>query len=424
MSFIKKITQTELFKISSLNSVSVLIKIGIGLIASKLLALFVGPTGMALVGNFRNFIATLESVSTLGFQSGIVKFIAEKKNDEESLKKIIATVFITLAGFAILLSGFLYFFASFWNEMLFGVHFKYAFVIQVLAVALPWYAISVFLLSILNGLEEFKKVIWLAIIGNIIGLLVSLILVVQYKTLGALLSSVISPALLFFATFYLVNKKISFFTIIRFYNYDFKIIKSLASYSLMVLVSSVFGSMVFLAIRNNIIRNVGLEQAGYLETMIRISSYYLLFISTLLGVYYLPKLVLANNNQDTKKVFWSYYKNILPPFCFALLILYVMRFFIIKLLFTSQFLPVASLFFWQLLGDVFKAAALILGYQFFAKKITLAFIVSELFSLALLYFSSNYLLTIYGIQGAVMAQAFDNFMYLLVLLFYFRKKIF
>jgi PST family polysaccharide transporter len=87
-------------------------------------------------------------------------------------------------------------------------------------------------------------------------------------------------------------------------------------------------------------------------------------------------------------------------------------------------MPVTNLFFWQLSGDVFKVASLILGYQFFAKKLTLAFIVSEIFSLLVLYFSSIYLINLFGIQGVVMAQAFDNLLYFLVLVVYFRKSLF
>jgi PST family polysaccharide transporter len=192
----------------------------------------------------------------------------------------------------------------------------------------------------------------------------------------------------------------------------------------MALVSSVLGPLVFLAIRKNAIQILGLEQAGFWETITRISSYYMLFVTTILSVYFLPKLALAKNNKETNKVFWSFYKSILPIFILALTVIYFSRFIVVKLLFTTEFLPVTTLFFWQLLGDVFKVASLILGIQFFAKKLTVAFILTELFSLFVLYISSNYLVTLFGIEGIVMAQAFDNFIYLLILVIYFRKSLF
>jgi len=71
--------------------------------------------------------------------------------------------------------------------------------------------VSVFLLAVLNGLSKFKKVIWVNILGNIIALIVSLVMIFQFRTLGALLAIVISPSLLFFVTLYSVQKEISFY---------------------------------------------------------------------------------------------------------------------------------------------------------------------------------------------------------------------
>ncbi|WP_433780614.1 O-antigen translocase [Flavobacterium anhuiense] len=424
MSFYRKIIQTNLFKITSLNSLSVALKIGIGLITSKILAVFVGPSGMALVGNLRNFLTSLENISTLGFQNGIVKYTAESEKSRIELQKIISTVFIALIGVAILLSIILFCSASYWNEKIFGDNTEYLIVFKTLSFVLPTYGLSIFFIAVINGLGKFKKVISINIIGNIVGLLTSVFLILQFKTTGALMAIVMAPALLFFITFYLVQKEIQIFQFIKLDVFDFKVLENLSAYSLMTLVSSVFGPFVFLAIRNHIIQDLGIEQAGYWETMTRISSYYLMFVSAILSVYFLPKLSKAQNNQETKSVFLQYYKYILPVFALALAILYFIRFFVIQLLFTKEFLPVTDLFFWQLLGDVFKVCALILGYQFFAKRETLMFILTELFSLSILYFSSLYFIKEFQIEGVVMAYAFENLIYLLVLVFYFRKNLF
>lgn len=401
-----------------------LLKIGIGFITSKLMAIFIGPTGMALVGNLRNFSSSLESISTLGFTNGIVKYVAESKEDKSRLQEIVSTVFICLLAIALVLSFVLYFFAAFWNKQIFGNNFDYDIVFKAVALVLPWYTISIFLLSLINGLGKFKLVIWINILGNAIGLLVSIYMILNFKTLGALLSIVISPALLFFATFYFINKDFSFFKIIRLRYFDVNVLKNLSSYSLMALVASVLGPLVYLIIRKNVIETVGLEQAGFWETIVRISNYYMMFVTTILSVYFLPKLAVAKSNQETKKIFWSFYKNILPPFVIALIVIYYTRFFIVNLLFTDEFLPVTTLFFWQLIGDVLRAASWILGFQFFAKKIIKAFIISEIASLIVLYFFSSYLVALFGIQGVVLAQALDNFIYLIILGVYFRKSLF
>lgn len=413
-----------MFKITSLNSLSVALKIGIGLITSKILAVFVGPSGMALVGNLRNFLTSLENISTLGFQNGIVKYVAENEKSKQEFQKIITTVFITLLVTALFLSGILFFNAGYWNTRIFGSNTEYLLVFKALSLVLPFYVMSIFFIAVINGLGKFQKVIGINIIGNTIGLLVSIFLILQFKTVGALLATIVAPALLFFVTFYLIQKEIKIFQIIKLPFFDFQVLKNLSSYSLMALVSSVFGPIVFLAIRNHIIQDLGIEQAGYWETITRVSTYYMLFVSTILTVYFLPKLAKASTLSETKTVFWQYYKVILPLFVLALTVLYFSRYFVVEVIFTKEFLPVTNLFFWQLLGDVFKVCSLILGYQFFAKKLTTAFIITELFSLLLLYFLSLFCIKVFQIEGVVIAYAFQNLIYFIVLSIYFRKSLF
>ncbi|MEO8516767.1 MAG: O-antigen translocase, partial [Flavobacterium sp.] len=69
-------------------------------------------------------------------------------------------------------------------------------------------------------------------------------------------------------------------------------------------------------------------------------------------------------------------------------------------------------------------ASLILGFQFFAKKMTKAFIITEIVSLVILFLSSFYFIQIFDIEGIVIAHAFTYFMYCLVLGIYFRKILF
>jgi PST family polysaccharide transporter len=192
----------------------------------------------------------------------------------------------------------------------------------------------------------------------------------------------------------------------------------------MALVSSVIGPLVFLAIRNTIIHSLGIEQAGYWESMNRIATYYFMFVSTILSVYFLPRLAFVTSREATKKVFWSYYKGIVPFFIAGLVLLYFLRVYIVSLLFTKDFLPVTDLFFWQFIGDIFKVLSLILGNQFFAKKLTLAFITTEFMSLTFMYLLSTNLIPLFGIQGVVMAHAINYCIYFTVLCCYFRKSLF
>ena len=421
MDFIKKIIQTDLFKISTLNSLSVGLKIGTSLITSKLLAIFVGPSGMGLIGNLRNFISSLEGISTLGFQGGIVKYIGESEHNKKELEKTITTVLLSFLLLASFLSLFIFIFSDYFCNKFLENNLQYSNVFRLVAIVLPWNVISILFVSILNGLGEFKKVILVNIIANILSVLLSAVLVYNFKIIGAFIATIIVPIISVFSSFFWLPKEIEIFKRFNFKDFDFRIFKNLISFSLMILPPTILSPYIYLQIRNYLIINVGLNQSGFWEGMSRISTLYLMFVGTIVSVYFYPKLIKSNTVVEVKKVIWSYYKFILPLFIFGAMLVYFLRFLIIKLIFTAEFLPVSELFFWQLIGDVFKVCGLILGFLLMSQKRVLHFIVIEVSALLFLYFASLLFIKNYGVEGVVMGQALENVVYFVVLGIYFRK---
>ena len=80
MDIFKKISQNQLFKVTSLSSFSILVRLITGFLSSKVIAYFVGPSGMALMGNLRSFTSLLESVGTLGIQNGVLQNVAKNRD--------------------------------------------------------------------------------------------------------------------------------------------------------------------------------------------------------------------------------------------------------------------------------------------------------------------------------------------------------
>jgi PST family polysaccharide transporter len=70
---LKVIKQNTLLKVLSLNSISVAVSFVLGIFSSKIISVFLGTSGMALTGSFRNFALMIKSVATLGINNSIVK---------------------------------------------------------------------------------------------------------------------------------------------------------------------------------------------------------------------------------------------------------------------------------------------------------------------------------------------------------------
>lgn len=421
MSEIKKIIQQPLFKITSLNSVHILLKLIFGFITSKALALFVGANGMAYVGNFRAFLNVLENFSLLGIQNAVVKYVSEFQNDKSKLKSVLATFGLLLLTSSIAISLFLILGADYLSKQIFNHSEIYSFVFYSIAVVFPLYIFSTFCISVVNGFQEYKNVIYIQIISSAIALIFSVFFIYYYSTIGALVSLIFAPIFVFFVSLFYLKKHISFWDVLSIEFFDFKIVKNLSEYVLMALVSGVIGSFVLLEIRTDIVAITGLQQAGIYEGLQRISSYYLLFVSSIMAIYFYPKLTETNSNS--KEIVLHYLKTIIPLFTIGLVIIYFLRELIIQALFSSEFESMESLFLWQLIGDVLKATSLIFGTLLIAKKQTKVFIITEIISLCIMYFSSNLMLHSIGINGIVQAYAFTYLIYLVVLVIYFRKQL-
>ena len=411
--------QQPLFKITSLNSVHILLKLVFGFITSKALAIFVGANGMAFVGNFRAFLNVVENFSLLGIQNAIVKYVSEYQHDKSKLKSVLATFGLLLLASSIAISLILIFGANYLSKEIFHHSEIYSFVFYVLAIVFPLYVFSTFCISVVNGFQEYKKVIYIQIISSSIALLFSVFLIYYYNTFGALISLVLAPVFVFFVSLFYLRNVISFSDVFSFQSFDFLVVKNLSEYVLMALVSGVIGSFVLLEIRTDVIEITGLKNAGIYEGLQRISSYYLLFISSIMAIYFYPKL--AEQNSNTKAIILNYLKTIIPVFAIGLGLIYVLRKFIIQTLFSTEFETMESLFLWQLVGDLLKAVSLIFGTILIATKQTKAFIITEIISLFIMYYSTNWMLHAIGIDGIVIAHTFTYFMYLLVLVIYFRK---
>jgi PST family polysaccharide transporter len=423
LKFLKDIIGAAWFKISSLNSFAILLRIGFGLVISKVLAIYVGPAGMALVGNLRNFQTSLESFAILGFQNGIIKYTARLKEEKEEFKKLISTVAVTISLFILLFGIGLFIFREPISFYLFSSENDYKIIIKAIIVSLPFYGFSLFFTSLINGLEKYKKVVYISIIGNSIGFFFSLFLVINFNVKGALLAMVLAPTTNFFIASFFVFKEIKLFQFIRLKFFDKRILKNLSSYSAMALFSAITGPMIYIFLRNHLIDTSGIDNAGYWESMSRISSYYMLFVSSLMSMYFLPQLAVSNE-EETKLIFRNYFKTIVPFFLVGIVLIYFSRNLIISLLFTKEFQPVSTLFFWQLVGDFFKVCSWVLALHFLAKRETIAYFVTEIFSYSTLIIVGYFAINHFDAEGAVLAHAITYFCYLLVLTVKFRKYLF
>jgi PST family polysaccharide transporter len=198
--------------------------------------------------------------------------------------------------------------------------------------------------------------------------------------------------------------------------------RKLVPYAIMALVTTIALPVVFILIRNYISETIGLKEAGYWEAMNRISTYYLMFINSLLVLYILPKFSKIQDIDEFVKEVFQVYKTIVPVMLVGMVIIFILKTSIIKLVFTDEFLPTQELFIWQLLGDFLKVLCIVLSYQFLAKKMFWHFIIIEVFFVILMYLLSILSIDAFGYKGVTIAHSISYGVQFCILLMVFSNS--
>ncbi|MBJ6369292.1 O-antigen translocase [Snuella sedimenti] len=418
------INKNVLVKIASLQAASVFTKIIAGLLTSKAIAVFIGAEGLALIGNLRNFVSAMQTIAIGGFYNGMVKYVSNFKEEVVALSKTLSTVFYVGFVTTVLVSFVCYFNAEAINNMLFPNWGYYGYVIKIFAAVLPFYALNMFSFSIMNGFSKYKILIVINIIGQVLGLSITLLLIYQNRIDGALISVVIAEALIFLITLVGIVNRRSLVPLIKVGRVRLSVLKNMGTYSLMALVTAVILPFVAIAIRSYIIEHVGIKHAGFWEAMTRISKYYLMLVSSLMTLYILPRFSEIDGVKAFRKEVFSFYRTIMPVLLVGLLVIYFLRSYIVSIVFSSAFGPVEDLFLWQLLGDFVKVLSIVIAYQFLAKKMFWHYILTESFLIVILYLTSIYFIDVFGVKGAVIAHFVSYLMYYGIILLIFGSSLF
>lgn len=410
----------NLLKTSVLNGVAVLIKTATMFILNKILAVYVGPTGYAAIGQFQNFIQMVTTFAGSAINTAVIKYTAEYYEDEHRQQSIWRTAGSIVLIFSLLFSILILIFQKQLSIYIFHTDANQS-VFVWFAVFLTFFTFNAFFLAILNGKKEVLRLVIANIVGSLFSLVITSVLAIKYNLYGALIALSIYQSLAFFATLFLCYKANWFRLTYLFGKIDTDIAKKFVAFALMALVSAICVPLSQMVIRSYLTYEYGLTYAGYWEAMIRLSAAYLMLVTTTLGVYYLPRLSELSKIQEIKLEVYLGYKFIFPLAVVGALAVYLLRDWIIVILFTKSFLPMRDLFFWQVIGDSLKIGSWILAYLMLSKAMTKLFITTEII-FAIMSILLTYLCTqVFGFEGVSIAHLLNYGMYWAVMSFFVFK---
>mgnify|MGYP003562188053 FL=1 len=374
-----KFFKDSFYKVLGFNSISIVLKIIMGLVSTKLSSIYLGLQGINTLENFRNFTSISDSFSQFGLQNGIVKYSATSHSIKQD-QKVISTIF-----FLLLVTSFIFIFLIILNinYVKFYIFGNQSFGFLVIAYALlsPFANLQFLLLNYLQGKQGHKFVILINSIGYVLNIILSFYLIINYHLIGAMIQLIVVPIILMIISLFIIHKKVVFFNLISIHYVNFSVIKGLLVFSLMNLVSGALTPLSFIFIRYLVQSNLSADEAGVWSSIVRISVFYMTFVSSICNLYFYPKLSKTEIFSEYKAIIAEYYRKFIPIVFLGLLLCFVLQKVVILLIYTEDFLILRDYFYLQLIADFVKSLSLIFGYLLIAKKKIWQFILFEIISL-------------------------------------------
>ncbi|HIF9399492.1 TPA: O-antigen translocase [Photobacterium damselae] len=413
----------RLLSVTSFTALLSILRMCTGVIIAKIIAIYAGPTGMAMLGQIQSGIGILNGIINAPLGSSIVRYTAE--NSADSFDKCapwwrasvhwVVTLLLIIIPIGCLLSEKL----SVW---LFN-NDDYYWIIIIACWVLPFVAMNTLITSVINGLQKYKFFVILGMTSNIISTFIMIILIYNYNIKGALVAAVINNAVAGLIMILAVLKQPWFKLKYWWGKTETDNRKKIASYMLMAITSTLTVPVSMIIIRNIMITNLGWEVTGQWQAVWKISEVYLAVITMSLGTYYLPKLSSLKNKNDIENEIKKTAITVMPIVILLALCVYFLRDVAIQFLFTKEFSEAKNLFALQLCGDVMKILSWLYAYPMLSSGAARWYIGSELLFSFLLIILSWSLVPIYGAQGANLAYLINYILYFSFVFFNLPKFI-
>ncbi|HAG6511835.1 TPA: O63 family O-antigen flippase, partial [Escherichia coli] len=337
------------FKVISYTAFLTFIKMLCGIFISKAIAIYAGPSGMALFGQMQGFTTMLTNLGNSPNNSGVIKYTAEFEHKgidvySQWWKAAIYWsffVYITLFMLVVFFSEEISIFLTGKND--------YRWLVISAGMLIPLSALGVLCSSIYNSFRDYKNFFLSGMISTLITSVVIIYIILSYGLIGAMVAAVIQPALIGGGVF-IFSLKEKWCRLKYFIGPITKGAKNdILKYVAMISVSAIVGPLSIIILRTFLIEQVGWEIAGEWQSVWKISEVYLGVITLTLSTYYLPVLAKTRDYQQLVLELRRTVKVIFPLIVLMAIFIYILRDYIIYILFSKDFYNARELFLIQLL---------------------------------------------------------------------------
>ena len=390
----------QIFKATSLFGGVQVFQILIGIIRVKFVAVLLGAKGVGISGLLNSPLELIISITGLGIAFSAVRDVSEAHAGANQTKvaKTIITLrrwswFTGILGAVITLS-----FAPLISQWTFGDR-SYTWAFVWLSVALLLRAISRGQSALLQGTRRLKEMAKAGVIGSVLGLITSIPLYYWFGIKG------IVPAVITTCTTSLIlswhfSRKVPVEKTEMTFRETYEAGIGIAKLGISMTIAGFIASFSTYVLNAFISNHGGIEQVGFYNSGWGVIAQYTGPIFAAMATDYFPRLsAIHNDNNKIKELVHQQADTALLVLAPLLALLMIMMPFVVRILYTPEFLPIVMFANLTILGMQFKVLSWSMGYVTLAKGNGKLFLTLEIVS-GILYLLVNLLFFyLFGLNG-------------------------
>lgn len=340
----------------------------------KLIAVYVGPEGLARLGFFLSLTSIVAVFAGGGISNGVIKLVAESHDSPVRLVRILNSAILYGGVFSMVVLALSIIFASPLSEIVFGEP-QFWWMMPIIGLAQLLAFLGVITISTINGLGRQDMFAGITFIAHFGAITIAYVLISRLGMEGSALALAMASACVGFVSLIVIARS-GILRVLR-PHYKRETFAKLFRFSLMTLSAAVFFPITEILIRALIIAELGLEVAGLWQGLIRLSGAYIGFFSVFLATTFMPRLSKTKDMQSCRNLVLRQLPLVGATYSVCAFGIYLLREHVVQFVFSEGFMPLTDVIFWQLLGDLFRVCSYIIGFLLVAKTATRLYISAE-----------------------------------------------
>ena len=400
----------SIFKATSLFGGVQVYQILIGIIKQKFVAVLLGTTGMGIQGLYHSAILMVQSFTSMGLAQSAVRDVSEAHGagDMHRIGRTVAIVrrLVWITGILGMIATIV--FAPVLSKTSFG-DYNYIIPFFILSVILLLDQICVGQKVVLQGMRRLKDLAKASAIGVTVGLIVSVPLYYFLGIDGIIPVLIVTSVTALLLSWY-YSRKVDIEKVAVTTREAIRGGGVMLKLGIAMSFNAILSTVLAFVLRAFIREIGGLEEVGLFAAGFTIMNTYVGMVFKAMSTDYFPRLSAVNQDNEKCRVIINQQGEIavliLAPIIISCVILMP---FIIRIIYSEEFLPANDYISWAILGLMFKAASFVISYVFLAKAESKLFIINETVTkayLILLELAGYYFLGLAGLGVAFLTAYF------------------